>query len=257
LLAQNRQIQELQRDMALLQDDIRVSNEKLDTLTGLLEQVLDRVNGLENTMASMDTTLAERQRDLVSAPMAQMSSKIDSAVNDFGHVRETVADMNTRLTSLQTQVTDLRTTITVLAAPPAPPGEEASSALPPTISAEVLFSNAQRDQAGGKFDLALEQYQTFLNTHPNTDLAPVAQYHIGEIYFEQAKFDEARQAFDMVLERYPENDKTPDALFMKAMSLERTGSDRDAVTEYRILIEKYPNTELAQRAADQVERLGY
>lgn len=258
LMAQPDWGRELQRDMALLQDQIRVSNEKLDALTDLLNQTLARMNGLETTVSSMDSTMAERQRDLVSAPMAQVSADIKSAVNEFGQVRETVADMNARLTSLQTQVTDLRTTITVMAAPPAPPGEDGGgSALPPQLSADVLFTNAQRDQNGGKLDLALDQYRQFLATFPNTDLAPVAQYAIGEILYQQANYDEAVQAFDAVLEHYPEGEKTPDAMFMKGMSFARLGQDRSAAIEFRNLVTKYPNSELVPKANDELARLGY
>jgi len=257
LMAQPDWGRELQRDMALLQDQVRVSNEKLDALTAMLQQTLDRMNGLETTVSSMEGTMTEKQRDLVAAPMAQMGSKIDSAVNEFGHVRETVADMNARLTSLQTQVTDLRTTMTVMAAAPAAPGEEPGSALPPQISADVLFSNAQRDQNGGKLDLALDQYQQFLTTFPNTDLAPAAQYAIGEILYEQADYERAREAFDRVLEIYPENEKSPDARFMKAMSLEKLGQDVAAASEFRDLIRTYPNSELSSKAVDELGRLGY
>jgi len=246
---------ELQRDMALLQDQVRVSDEKLEHLTSLMEQMLLRMGGLDTSVTSMEDSLAERQRDLVSAPMAAMGAQIESMANEFGFVRESVAGISTKISSLQTQITDLRTTMTVLSAPPAPPGEEGG--LPPTISAEMLFSFAQRDQSGGKLDSALEQYQQFLSSFPSTDLAPAAQYGIGEIYYESGKFEDAVQAFDNVLERYPDNDKTPDAIFMKAQCLVRTGSDRAAAIELRDLIRRFPNTELAEKATAELERLGF
>ncbi|MCP5111822.1 MAG: tetratricopeptide repeat protein, partial [bacterium] len=225
-LAQKKQIQELQRDMALLQDQVRQTNDKLTAMTLLLEQTLDRVNNTNTAVAVLDKSMKENAREqqkLVAAPMAGLGAKVETMAREFSHVRESVAELNVKVSKMQTQMTDLRTTMTVMSAPPAPPGE---GGLPPTASAETLFNNAQRDQSGGKLDIALAQYQEFLNYFPNTDLAPVVQYNIGDIYYTRGEFKQALSAFDLVLERYPENEKTPDAMYMKAMSLVKSGSRR-------------------------------
>ena len=256
-LAQKKQIQELQRDMALLQDQIRQTNDKLLALTQLVEQTLDRVNNTNTAVAVLDKTMREsirEQQELVAAPMAGLGATVDTMGREFSHVRESIAELNAKVSKMQTQMTDLRTTMTVMSAPPAPPGE---GGLPPTASAETLFNNAQRDQSGGKLDLALAQYQDFLKYFPNTDLAPVAQYNVGDIYYNRGEHKQALSAFDLVLERYPENEKTPDAMYMKAMSLLKTGSRRGSAREFRALAKKYPNTELAEKAAEELKKMGY
>lgn len=256
-LAQKKQIQELQRDMALLQDEIRQANEKLAALTLLVEQTLDRVNNTNTAVAVLDKSMKENireQQKLVAAPMASLGAKVETMGREFSQVRESIAELNVKVSKMQTGMTDLRTTMTVMQAPPAPPGE---GALPPTASAETLFNNAQRDQSGGKLDIALAQYQEFLKYFPNTDLAPVAQYNIGDIYYNRGEHKQALSAFDLVLERYPENEKTADAMYMKAMSLLKTGSRRGSAREFRALAKKYPNTELAEKAAAELKKMGY
>ena len=256
-LAQKKQIQELQRDMALLQDEIRQANEKLAALTLLVEQTLDRVNNTNTAVAVLDKSMKENireQQKLVAAPMASLGAKVETMGREFSQVQESIAELNVKVSKMQTGMTDLRTTMTVMQAPPAPPGE---GALPPTASAETLFNNAQRDQSGGKLDIALAQYQEFLKYFPNTDLAPVAQYNIGDIYYNRGEHKQALSAFDLVLERYPENEKTTDAMYMKAMSLQKTGSRRGSAREFRALVKKYPNTELAEKAAEELKKMGY
>jgi len=91
--------------------------------------------------------------------------------------------------------------------------------------------------------------------HGQTDLAPNAQFYIGETYYSQQKYDEAIQAFDSVLEKYPEGTKTLDAMYMKGMALARKGDRTAATAEFRALVKQAPTSEQASKARDQLKRL--
>lgn len=256
---QKKQIQELQRDMALLQDEVRTMNERLTNLTVMVEQLLDRVSSTNTAVTVLESSLEDslkKHQQAVAAPVAALGAKVDQMANEFRYVRESIADLNSRIGKMQAQLDDLKTTVQILAAPPAPPGAETGSA-PAAGSAEELFNNARRDQSGGKLDLALMEFQEFLELYPNSDLAPAAQYSIGEIYFAKGDFEAAAKAFDLVLERYPENDKTPDAAFMKAKSLAEAGQKRRAAVEFRGIVKKYADLPIAERARQELARLGY
>ena len=198
----------------------------------------------------------------MAAPVAALGSKVDSMSDEFRFVREAVSDLNGRLTKLQTQVTDLKSSVDVLSTPPAPPpgvtgGTTAAGGAPsaPALSAEVLYNNARRDQSGGQLDLSLSEYQEFVKSFPNSDLAPAAQFHVGEIFYSKQDYKQALEAFDLVLEKYPENTKTPDAMYMKAMSLTKSGDKRSAASELRSLLKKYPENELAAKAKARLKEL--
>jgi tol-pal system protein YbgF len=257
--AQKKQIQELQRDMALLQDQLRATNEKLASLASLVEQVLDRVNNTNTAMAVLEKSVKDSLREQekhMAAPVAALGTRVESMAGEFRSVRESVADLNLRISRMQAQLEDLKTSVQVLAAPPPPPSPTAAApAAAPGVSAEALFNNARRDQSGGQLELALAQYEDFLKAFPNNDLAPVAQYNIGEIYYNKRDYEQARKAFDLVLEKYPENPKTADAMYMKAMSLARAGNRAGAVEELRALLKKYPTGEIAEKAQSQLKQL--
>ena len=250
--------------MALLQDQIRTTNSKLDELTRLVEETLASANKSNAAMAVVDRSIKENlshQQQEMSEPIASMGAKVDALSNEFRFVRESVADVTSRIGKLQTQVTDLKSTMQVLSAPPSPPpgqpGQTTSSVPATTTSAATLLSDARRDQSGGRLDLALAQYQQFLVDFPNADQAPAAQFGIGEIYYAQQDFKQAVEAFDLVLEKYPENEKTPDAMYMKAMSFAKTGQTKSAAIELRALLNKYPNSSIAQQAKSQLTELGF
>ncbi len=262
IFAQKQQIQELQRDMALLQDEVRGMNERLTNLTVMVEQLMSKMSNTNTTVTVLDSSIKDslkKQEQQIAEPIAGLGAKVDQMSSEFRYVRESIADLNSRVGRVQNQITDLRDGLQIMAAPPPPPGAGDSAAMggtPPMGSAASLYNNARRDQSGGKMDLALMQYQDFLKFYPNSDLAPAAQYGIGEIYFAKGDYEAARQAFDLVLEKYPENPQTPDAMFMKAMSLAQANQDRAAAREFRALVKRYPDTGLTRRAEEELAKLG-
>ena len=56
----------------------------------------------------------------------------------------------------------------------------------------------------------------------------------------QNKLDDALREFDMVLEKYPDNNKTPDALYMKGATLVKMGKRTQGKQEFCELVEALP-----------------
>ncbi len=258
--AQKREIQDLQRDVALLQDDVKSMRKTLDesmtALKVLTQQILDTVNRINTGMAVMDNTVRDRlkeQEKNVVAPVAGVGTKIDQMTTEFSYVKETVTEMNTRMGKLERQVLDLGNSIKTLNAPPAPP--DSSSATPggaAGVSAEELYQNALRDKSAGHLEMALQQFAEYLRLFGTTESAPNAQYQIGEIYYQNGDYAPALKAFDTLLEKYPENNKTRDGMYMKGMALMKLARRTDAARQFQDLIDAYPNSEQAAKAKAQL-----
>lgn len=124
------------------------------------------------------------------------------------------------------------------------------------MSASSSYTEAMRDFQTGKLDLAYSEFQQYLTYFPNTELAANAQYYLGEIDYNRQNYTGAIQAFDAVLERYPENPKTPDAHYMKAMALMKSNQRNRAVQEFRVLVQNYPHTDDARKALQHLRSLG-
>jgi TolA-binding protein len=75
-------------------------------------------------------------------------------------------------------------------------------------------------------------------------------------YYDKGDFISAIKSFDTVLEKYQENNKTPDAAFMKGMSLLKSGQSTAAGKEFLNVIQKYPKSDLASKAREQRKALG-
>lgn len=262
--AQKKEIVELGRDLALLQEEVRsnskAQNDRLASIETTLKAIQDQLAGTSRSLTVLDSGLKDRLEKSLSAPLSSVSSKVDTLSNDFGYVRETVAEINTRLGKLDQRIVDLENTIKTMQAPPAPPSGSTSAPSspgpPPGVSSQSLYQDAFRDKTGGNYDLALKEFNDYLAWFGNTDYAPSAQFHIGEILYNQKKYEEALPAFDKVLEAYPTNTKTNDAHLMKGRALLRLNRRSDAAAEFRAIVSSAPNSDAATRARAELKDLG-
>ncbi len=272
---QKKEIVELQRDVALLQDQIRTlqrtQDEQLAQIKLLVQQALDASSKANTSMAVLQSGLTERmgeQAKNVVAPMQGVSTKVDQLADEFRSVREAVADLSARMGKLDARLTDINNAVATLRNPVPPPSGDGTtpqaslpggspSGPPPGTSAEATYQNAYRDMQGGQMDLALQEFSDFLKYFPNTELAPNAQFYIGDLYLRKGDTAKAIAAFDAVLERYSENPKTPDARYMKGRALVQAGKPTAAAQEFRELIKRYPDKDISGKAKSQLKALGY
>jgi TolA-binding protein len=257
----SKEIVELQRDVAILQDQVRqvqrTLDEKLAQLTLLMQQTHDNASKASNGIAGIQTSVSDTLSQQIQ-PVTKINGKVDGLSEDVHGLRDTINDLNARLAKLDAKVTDLGNRMSIMQNPPAAPGGpgQAAGAPPPGMTAESAWQSAEKDRLSGNVDLALKEYQDYVNYFPNTDYAPNAQYNIGEIYYGKGDYDNAVKAFDTLLERFPDNPRTRSAHFMKGQTLVRTGNRAGAIQEFKFVVDNYPGTEDARRAAQSLRGLG-
>jgi TolA-binding protein len=269
--AASKEIQELQRDVAQLQDQLKQLQQSQDRqlaeIRVLVQQALSAGNDANKSVAVIQNGLQQSLRDLqekVVTPVVGVGSRMDQVSSDLRTLQAAVSDLTNMVSKLQTQLSDLSNVVKVLSAPPPPPPPSQTGTAPggsasdlPTISATDLYANADRDRLGGKLDLALSEFSDYLRWYGNTDMAPFAQYYIGWIHASQGDYDNAVKDYDLVLEKYQDNRKTPDALFGKGQALVKLGRRTDANKEFQELLKRFSRNDLAPRACDQVKSLGF
>jgi TolA-binding protein len=277
--AASKEIMELQRDVAGLQEQLRLLKESQDkqlaALTVLVQQALDTSKSSSNGVLLIQNNLQQSLHDLeskVQTPVAGLSSRLDGMDQDMRTLQQSVSDLNSSMLKQQQQLSDLKNAVAVLATPaPAPPGTNSTAGGPggttvPGIAAAPaaqtcppagdLYPQANSDKSAGKYDIALGEYAEFLRCYGNSTVAPAAQYNIGAIHVQQGDYESAVQDFDAVLEKYPDNSKTDDAMFSKGMALVKLGRRTDGADEFAQLIKHDPKSELATRACDERKRMG-
>ena len=274
----SKEIQELQRDVAQLQDQLKLLQQSQDRqlaeIRVLVQQSLSAANDASKSVAVIQSGFQQNLRDQESkvvAPVVGLDTRMDQMSQDMRTVQQAMSDLTGLISKMQTQLTDVNNAVKVISTPAAPPpgapsggsGEMSGNlnAAPPaggapTISATDLYNNANRDRAGGKLDLALQEYTDYLRWYGNTDLAPNAQYYIAWIHASQGDYANAIREYDAVLEKYPDNNKTPDAMFGKGVALGRMGRRTDGAREFQELIKRFPTNGLAGQSCTQLTNMG-
>jgi TolA-binding protein len=215
----------------------------------------------------------KQQEQSLNGPVANVGQKLDQMSEDFRAVRESVLDMNTRMSKLDAKMADLQnlinTTRSAPAAPPpsvggpgAAPGDpnatQAASGPPAGMQAESTYTNAFRDYQAGKNDIAIQEFTDYLKYFGNTNFAPDAQYYLADIYYRKQDYNDAMQNFDAVLEKYSDNRRTPDAHYMKGMCLMGLGRNDAAAREFRDVYSRYIDLDpdIAAKAKARLREMG-
>ncbi len=241
----------IQRDVAILQDQVRQlqksQDDKLAALQSLVQQSADAANhlaaGLTALQRDVDTKLNDQQSK-IAGPVATMGSKVDQMSDNFGAIATNVQELVRRMGAMDAKLTDISNAIRTLQTPVAPPTPVQVQV--PAMSAETSYSMAFRDYSTGKNELALQEFVDYVKNFHDTSDAPNAQYYIGYIYFNNEQWGDAAKAFDDVLTKFPENPKSADAMYYKAVSLQKNHEPTEAAKVYKDFIARYAtNTHVA------------
>jgi TolA-binding protein len=273
----SKEIMELQRDVAMLQDQVRnlqsTLDQKVAAIQTLTQQTLDSANRTNTAVAVMENRFEEtmkKQELSLNAPVANVGQKLDQMSEDFRAVRESVLDMNTRMSKLDAKMADLQNLINATrSAPAAPPpalgtapgdpnASQSPSGPPAGMQAETTYTNAFRDYQAGKSDIAIQEFTDYLKYFGNTNFAPDAQYYLADIYYRNKDYNNAMQNFDAVLEKYSENRRTPDAHYFKGMCLMGLGRNDAAAREFRDVYSRYVDLDpdIAAKAKARLREMG-
>ncbi len=248
-------LMEIQRDVALLQGAVqeidRANGEKIAGLEALLKQNLEAITRLNQAVAVIESAV-NRQGDQVVGPVVNTAAKVDALTSQFGGLRDAVEESNAMITRLQREVDDIKSTLTTLP----PPGAYGAGGEGETGSlGDEFFIQAQSDFNRGNYDLAKAQFTDFLRLSAGSSRAPEAQYYLGAISYNKGDFEDAARQFDLVLERYPEGVITADALFKKAMALQKLERSDEAATEFRAVVDRFPNSSVAPNAQGMLDEI--
>ena len=274
--AASKEIQELQRDVAILQDLVQKIQQSQDkqfaALGEMVRQSLDASNRANTAVAVIQSGFQQSGNQLktdVVGPVVGLSTRMDQVTSSVSTLQQAVSDLTSSLNRIQAQLTDIGNAIKVLQTPPPPPPpgqttaaggggatSDGGSSVPP-VSANDLYNAALADRSSGKLDFALQEFQSYLKYYGNTNFAPNAQYYIGWIHYSEKNYDAAAADFDTLLEKYPET-PTISALahWYKGKSLVALGKRTAAIGEFNTVIKNYPGSDTAVNACSDLKDIG-
>ena len=139
------------------------------------------------------------------------------------------------------------------------PTGESGNAAQPVPQAAPGAESAEYDAAlelfrNGKYPAAAKAFKTFVEQHPDSALAPNAQFWLGNSWYAQRNCTKAIEAQSFVVSRYPQSDKAPDALLAIASCQQELGNSKGATQSWQQLLEKYPSAPAADKARERLKK---
>lgn len=124
------------------------------------------------------------------------------------------------------------------------------------VTAEYQAAYALLSPQQKRYAEAAKAFEAFLQKYPDDELAPNAQYWLGEAHYVSQNNPAAQQAFEVVVSRYPDSNKAPGALF-KIGRLQQAGGDAAAArSSYQRVLDDYPDSPAAGLARQRLDQLG-
>ena len=151
---------------------------------------------------------------------------------------------------------------------PSPPAAAAGSASgTPDAGHETAPTARSADPAGeskayeaalnlfkaAKYKEAAQAFEAFVGAHPSSDLAPNAQFWLGNAWYAQKDCKKAIDAQLLVTTRWPDSARAPDAMLAIANCQRDWGNTQAAKRTLGNVIAKYPDSQAAGQAK---QRLG-
>jgi len=222
--------------------------------------VQQRVNQVQKTIDQNDAafkSLVEKMADQVNM-LAGSMQKINQAVDSLKVQGDANGrDVHTTLTNLNSTMKDIQDGMMSLQTQIGSLSKEITAmktTAEPLASPNELLRIAFSDYLRGDYNLAISGYQEFLSKFPGDSHAAEAHFNIAESMSGLKKFDQAIDEYDIVLQKFPDSDKSRAALLKKGYAQTET-NPQAAIKTLNDVVTKFPGTSEAQNAQAKIKEL--
>jgi tol-pal system protein YbgF len=217
-----------------------------------LNEVIATLGEVHDSLGYMSGRVMKMQGDIRSDlySMGQQLLQIQELTGQSGRrLQELRASLEARGQEIQEQQAAPQ------GAPPGTGGAAAPSPAPGTPGPNQLFQLALDQLRRGSAGAARTALQTLLQQYPTADVAPEAQFYLGEAYRAEGNAAAADSAYAVVAQKYPESPRAPTALYKRAMYMEQQGNMTAARATLNEVIRKYPRSDEAALARDHLRSM--
>jgi tol-pal system protein YbgF len=235
---------ELSRRREELKSDVESRNQELRTqsagLRALLEQMNEEIRILGGRLEELEHSLKQQQH-AVEESENKRQEKLDRLAQ--------LTDQNSDKILQLEHYLNLEST------------KKPAAAITPGVSAEKplsedeVYRSAKQAFDQGNFEAARMGFQEFIKRYPSSKNADNAQFWIGEIYYSEKWYEKAILEYQNVIEKYPTGNKVPAALLKQGLAFANIGDKPNAKLILEELRRKYPDSNEANVAAEQLKAL--
>ncbi|MBI2997914.1 MAG: tol-pal system protein YbgF [Deltaproteobacteria bacterium] len=247
----------LQKEDGALRSDLGGARESLADTRANLQQAQGEIGVLKEKVEEVRLQLDRQLGDSTRAG----DRRIKELETRLARIESDLKLQETLLKAREDELRLLRETVLAgQKAQPAPPPPPTVAGPPKEAPSTEGLAKKEYEEALGLMERkdyrgAIARFKEFVKKHPRSEYADNAQYWIGEGHYALREFDQAILEFDAVRRNYPTGDKLPAALLKLGFAFAELGDKVDARLILQELIDRYPQSEEAQKAKQKLKTL--
>ncbi len=121
--------------------------------------------------------------------------------------------------------------------------------------AEAVYQRAFKLLKESQYDQAEKAFKEFLKDYPETAFSDNAQYWLGETNYVMQKYDIAINEYQTLLNTFPDSKKVSHALLKIGYSYAELGNASDAEKTLTEVMKQYPGTTAARLADERLRKI--
>jgi tol-pal system protein YbgF len=171
--------------------------------------------------------------------LKQNHAKVDAAVNSLESLNALVHELQNKISLLNQTIKDFK---------PDSDNKTNSIALPFS-----LYQSAYSDYVSGKYELAYSGFQSFIEKYPNTELAPQAQFYLGECFYSRKMWSSAIKEYEKVEGLSGKSNLVPSARLKIALCYENLGKKQEALKLFSLIVDNFPKSSEFLTAEEKIK----
>jgi len=274
-----------QKDVSLLQRQIWTARRDLDkskTQIAQMEKTLDeKLAALDSDQQPLRKNQAELgvQLDRIELELGRLGGQVEEASAMYTRNGERISEIQQNqmesMLEIRKNVEDLQRTVNTIAgylglqeltigSKPSSQTEkqagktessahtEKTASKQPASSGEEHYDKALQLFRSGQYDAARDEFKSYLQKYPKSDLTDNAQFWLGECYYAEKSYGEAIAAYEKTIKEFPKSDKVSSAMLKQGMAFLALGDSTAGKILLKKVVKEYPNSSQAKIARSKL-----
>ena len=216
------------QDVEILQQDLRLVRSEAvrdDSIRAV------QIQRLADSVAALNRRMVEFR--------AETRGRLSTVDEQLTRTQEIAGQSQTRVQEMRAVLEQARPVMPDTGAP-GPPGPN------------QLYQLGRDQFMRGSNAAARTAFQELLATHPESDMAGDAQFHVAETYSAEGNNPAADSVYAIVVSRYPESQRAVTALYKRGAIAQQAGRNADAQRFFNQVVRQFPRSDEAALARDRL-----
>lgn len=275
-MAADKELIELQTQVQTLQDQLSRLQRSLDENIGVtadrMKRNAENIGKMQQAMQEIQSRLA-KQNETAGTTMESISSQVNALQAATGELKGRLEKVMQKAVMPPVQLQSgpaVPQATASLATPPHSDVQKSQSTQPATVPQSAppspnnnkqpgteadLYEIAMQHYASKDFESAANEFTKYLKMDRQSSKAVSAQFYLAEIEYQQQDFEGALDDYTDVGPRLTDPSRAATVQYKKALCLLEVERVDEAMRELQSVVERYPSTPEATRAAKKLRAL--